>query len=138
MSIESYFIPVNISIFELNVKKSIFIAKAQFVDNTLIVRDIIKQEKQAHKGYTHVVHGFRIGKPNSETCGMSDDGEPSHTAGKPVLNIIQKSNVSNVIITVVRYFGGIKLGTGGLVRAYTDSAKGCFEKLVLREIKDIE
>ena len=137
MSVEPYFIPQNTSIFELNVKKSLFIAKAQYVDDPLTVREIIKKEKEIYKGYTHVVHGFRIGRPNSEICGMSDDGEPVHTAGKPILSVIQLSNITNIIITVVRYFGGIKLGTGGLVRAYTESAKGCIENIDLKEVKDL-
>lgn len=69
---------------------------------------------------------------------MSDDGEPAHTAGKPVMSVISNSNITNIIITVVRFFGGVKLGTGGLVKAYTESAKAAIDGLQLIEIRETD
>ena len=72
----------------------------------------------------HICWAYQIGPPHSPlSAGMSDDGEPSGTAGKPILNVIQHNDLSDLVIFVVRYFGGIKLGTGGLVRAYGLVAK---------------
>ena len=76
--------------------------------------DILKKE---HKKATHFCYAFRFTSPFSEKA--VDDGEPSGTAGKPILNVLQKKNLQNICVIVVRYFGGIKLGAGGLVRAYT-------------------
>jgi uncharacterized YigZ family protein len=72
---------------------------------------------------SHHVYAFRIGYRNSVTEGMSDDGEPSGTAGPPVLAVLRGTEIGDVIVVVTRYFGGTKLGTGGLVRAYTEAAQ---------------
>ena len=72
---------------------------------------------------THICYAFVVN--SYEKC--SDDGEPSKTAGQPILNVIKKMKLSNVLIVVVRYFGGTKLGTGGLVKCYTESAKNAIE-----------
>lgn len=76
--------------------------------------------KAQHKKATHVCFAYSFSSPFEEKC--SDDGEPKGTAGQPILSVIKKKGLTNVGVVVVRYFGGIKLGAGGLVRAYTKSA----------------
>ena len=76
--------------------------------------------KAEHKKATHVCYAYSFQNPFDEKC--CDDGEPKGTAGSPILSVIQKKKLTGVGIIVVRYFGGIKLGAGGLVRAYTKSA----------------
>ena len=74
--------------------------------------------KKEYKDSTHICYAYIIN--SSEKC--SDDGEPNGTAGLPILNILKKNNLTNVLAIVIRYFGGIKLGAGGLLRAYSDAA----------------
>ena len=111
---------------ELVIKHSRFIAEVFPVDNQAVARELLKEQKQKYFDSTHVVHAFVIGK-NAEILGMSDDGEPSGTAGRPVLDVLKGSVCTNIILTVTRYFGGTLLGTGGLVKAYSDSAKAVLE-----------
>lgn len=103
---------------EIIIKKSRFITKLYYIENTNKVNDIINELKKEYKKCTHICYSYIIG-PNAKAI---DDGEPSGTAGKPILNVLQKKNMTNVLCVVIRYFGGIKLGAGGLVRAYTKSA----------------
>ena len=77
----------------------------------------------------HHVYAFRIGYANSVTEGMSDDGEPSGTSGPPTLAVLRGSDLGDVVLVTTRYFGGKKLGTGGLVRAYTESAQEALAEL---------
>ena len=115
-------------------KKSRFLSEGFFVDSPEYAREILKKQKQKYKDARHVVHAFIIGKEKS-ILGSSDDGEPKGTAGKPALLVLQHSPVTNIIITITRWFGGILLGTGGLVKAYTDSAKGLLDVATLKELK---
>ncbi len=103
---------------EIIIKKSRFITKLYYIENTNKVNDIINELKKEYKKCTHICYSYIIG-PNAKAV---DDGEPSGTAGKPILNVLQKKDMTNVLCVVIRYFGGIKLGAGGLVRAYTKSA----------------
>ncbi|MCR5763640.1 MAG: YigZ family protein [Treponema sp.] len=107
---------------ELSVKNSRFIAEAFPVASQAEAREKLHDVKQQYKDATHVVHAFIAGL-KAETSGMSDDGEPSGTAGRPVLDVLKGSGITNILLTVTRYFGGTLLGTGGLVHAYSDSAK---------------
>ena len=111
---------------ELVIKHSRFIAEVFPVDNQAAARELLKEQKQKYFDSTHVVHAFVIGK-NAEILGMSDDGEPSGTAGRPVLDVLKGSGCTNILLTVTRYFGGTLLGTGGLVKAYSDSAKAVLD-----------
>lgn len=108
---------------ELEVKKSRFIGRTRRIQSSQEARDWVSREREAHPGARHVVHAFLVGPPNSEVAGMHDDGEPKGTAGRPLLDAIRASGIRNVLVTVTRYFGGTKLGTGGLVRAYGDCAR---------------
>ena len=106
----------------LVIKNSRFIAEAFIVKTQAEAREKLHEQKVRYSDATHVCHCFAVGK-NAETCGMSDDGEPSGTAGRPMLDVLKGSGITNILITVTRYFGGTLLGTGGLVRAYGDSVK---------------
>lgn len=107
---------------ETNVKNSRFIAEVFPVKTQAEARDTLRAQKEKYSDATHVVHAFFTGL-QAEASGLSDDGEPSGTAGRPVFEVLKGSGVTNIILTVTRYFGGTLLGTGGLVRAYSDAAK---------------
>jgi len=107
---------------ELVVRKSRFLAEATPVDSAEAARELWRERKRIYAGCNHVVPAFICG-PQGGVMGCSDDGEPSGTAGRPALEVLKGSGITNVLLTVTRWFGGIKLGTGGLVRAYTESAQ---------------
>lgn len=99
---------------ELEVKKSRFLAWVEPVTDRTEVQERLAQLRRQYSGARHVCFAFYV----DGDSGMSDDGEPSGTAGKPIFNVISHKQLVNVLAVVVRYFGGIKLGAGGLVRAY--------------------
>lgn len=107
---------------EIEVKKSRFISKIFFVKQAGEVKPLIKSLWKEHPQARHIVWAFVCGE-NGETAGRSDDGEPSGTAGNPTLEQIRGAGATATLVATIRYFGGIKLGTGGLVRAYAESAK---------------
>ena len=106
---------------EIVVKKSKFIAHLFYIESAKQAEDLIKETKKRYYDARHNCMAYRVLEKNSIIEKSSDDGEPSGTAGAPMLNILQKNEMVNVLIIVTRYFGGILLGTGGLVRAYSDS-----------------
>ena len=106
---------------EIVEKKSKFIANLFYVENIEQVEEKIKQVKRQYFDARHNCVAYRIVETDSVIERFSDDGEPSGTAGAPMLSILQKNNLCNVLVIVTRYFGGILLGTGGLVRAYSDA-----------------
>lgn len=112
---------------ELTVKNSRFLSELFPCESQSDARTIVKNQKLKYADATHVVHAFIIGL-GAEIMGMSDDGEPSGTAGRPVLDVVKGRNCTNLVLTVTRWFGGTLLGTGGLVKAYGDSAKSVLEK----------
>ena len=126
---EVLLIPAGESSSELVEKHSRFIAQCFGIASEKDAKEIVKRLWEQHPGARHIVWAFVIGEKNSQNMGMSDDGEPKGTAGRPVLNVLSGSGITNVLCTVVRYFGGTLLGTGGLVRAYSQSAKDAIEKL---------
>ena len=105
--------------YTLEIKKSKFIAYYYEVDAVEEVGKILEELKKEHKKARHIPYAYKI----EGYIKKSDDKEPSGTSGMPILNIIDKNNLNHTLIAVVRYFGGIKLGAGGLVRAYSNSAK---------------
>ena len=107
---------------EITIKNSRFLSELFPCDEQSKARAIIREQKAKYADAKHVVHAFIIGL-GAEIMGMSDDGEPSGTAGRPVLDVVKGRNCTNLVLTVTRWFGGILLGTGGLVKAYGDSAK---------------
>lgn len=104
--------------FDLVVKKSKFISYYYEINDIEDVELIVKDLKLQWKKASHFVFAYKI----ENVIKKNDDNEPSGTAGNPILNVIQKKNLNNVLIVVIRYFGGIKLGAGGLIRAYSKSA----------------
>lgn len=99
------------------IKKSKFITYLYNINNLDEINNIINELKNEYKDSTHICYGYIF--ENKEKC--FDDGEPSGTAGIPILNVLKKNNLTNVLAIVIRYFGGIKLGSGGLIRAYSNS-----------------
>jgi uncharacterized YigZ family protein len=118
---------------ELHIKNSRFIAEVFPVTTQAEARDLLKEQKNKYKDASHVVHAFIVGKAG-EVMGMSDDGEPAGTAGRPVLDVLKGKHCTNILLTITRYFGGTLLGTGGLVKAYGDSAK---QVLVLAKVEPL-
>ncbi len=108
---------------ELTFQKSKFLGLLQPVRSAEEARALLRETKVRFADATHVVHAFRTGPEGSETCGCSDDGEPSGTAGRPVLDVLKGAGGGNSLLLVIRWFGGTKLGTGGLVKAYGETAK---------------
>lgn len=113
--------------FEETIKGSRFLSELIPCDSQAMAREIVKAQKTKYADATHVVHAFITG-PSCEVMGMSDDGEPSGTAGRPVLDVLKGRKCTNLILTVTRWFGGTLLGTGGLVKAYSGGAKAVLEK----------
>lgn len=107
---------------EIVEKKSRFIANIYNVESKEDAEEKIKQIKKKYYDAKHHCFAFSIIEENGIIQKSSDDGEPSGTAGAPILNIIKSNNLQNVLIIVTRYFGGILLGTGGLTRAYSEAA----------------
>ena len=105
---------------ELVEKKSKFIANIFYVESVNEAEEKIKNVKKQYYDAKHNCFAYIISEDNVLTKRFSDDGEPSGTAGAPMLDILEKQKLYNVVVIVTRYFGGILLGTGGLVRAYSD------------------
>ena len=110
--------------FTLIEKKSKFIANIFHVETREEAENIIKETRKKYSDARHNCYAYSILDKTTNITKSSDDGEPSGTAGIPILNVILNKKIYNVLIIVTRYFGGILLGTGGLVRAYTNSAVG--------------
>jgi uncharacterized YigZ family protein len=106
------------------------IARTSTVDEA---RDFIKQIREEMPDASHHVYAFKVGYGGNVTEGMSDDGEPTGTSGPPTLAVLRGADAGDVVLVTTRYFGGTKLGTGGLVYAYTNAAKEAVAKLPLEE-----
>ena len=117
---------------EIIINKSRFIGYAMPIKSEEEALDFIEKIKTKHRDATHNVYAYVVGE-NSNIQRFSDDGEPSGTAGIPALEVIKKEDLRNVVVVVTRYFGGIKLGTGGLIRAYTKGAKIGLESGIIIE-----
>ena len=111
-------------------KKSKFIASIGYVENVETAEAKIREIKKKYYDAKHNCIAYRVIENGRVIEKASDDGEPSGTAGGPMLNILQKNNLCNLVVIVTRYFGGILLGTGGLVRAYSDATKKVIEKSI--------
>lgn len=117
---------------EKDIKKSRFIAHIAQVFSEDEANDFIKKIRQQESGATHNCTAFIV-KENVLIERMSDDGEPSGTAGSPILNVLQQQELQNVAVVVTRYFGGIKLGAGGLIRAYSSTTAEAVKEIGLVE-----
>lgn len=112
----------------IKIKGSRFIAKARPVSSRIEAENDIKETRQKYYDATHNCYAYRIATSRGDYSRFSDDGEPSGTAGKPILQAIESRDLVNVLVLVTRYFGGVKLGTGGLIRAYGDAARCVLDK----------
>ena len=113
--------------YEEIIKGSRFLSELFPCESQAAARDLVKAQKNKYPDATHVVHAFVIGS-GAEVLGMSDDGEPSGTAGRPTLDVLKGFGCTNTLVTITRWFGGTLLGTGGLVKAYSGGAKGVLQK----------
>ena len=109
---------------EIIINKSRFITVLTNINDIDKVKEKLENIKKTYKDATHYCFAYIIN--NHEKC--SDDGEPSGTAGMPILNVLKQNNLTNILCVVIRYFGGIKLGAGGLIRAYSTSASEALNK----------
>ena len=107
------------------IKKSKFIAYYYEIDSTEEAKNILDKLKKEHKKAKHIPYAYKV----NNTASKSDDKEPTNTAGIPLYNLIDRKKLDNVLIAVVRYFGGTKLGAGNLLRAYIESANKAIEKM---------
>lgn len=105
--------------YTLDIKKSKFIAYYYEIHSKEEADNLLEQLKKEHKKARHIPYAYKV----NNVARKSDDKEPSGTAGLPIYNLIEMNNLDNCFIAVVRYFGGIKLGAGGLLRAYLNAAK---------------
>lgn len=121
---------------ELIRQRSRFLGLIELVSDPEEVRAKLKQAKAYYGDASHVVHAFRTGSEGFETKGCSDDGEPSGTAGRPILDVLSGQGGGNCLLLVVRWFGGTKLGTGGLVQAYGDCARAVISAAPWEERRD--
>ncbi len=118
---------------EIEVKRSRFVAIAEPLDGIENIKARIAGTRASHPQANHVVHAAVLG-PDGTQFSQSDDHEPKNTAGRPVLEVLKGSGITNVLVMVVRYFGGTLLGTGGLVKAYGDAAKAVIDTLETEEL----
>ena len=109
---------------EIIINKSKFITVLTNINDINKVKEKLEDIKKTYKDATHYCYAYIIN--NHEKC--SDNGEPSGTAGMPILNVLKQNNLTNILCVVIRYFGGIKLGAGGLIRAYSTSASEALNK----------
>lgn len=120
---------------ECIIEKSTFIGYAKPIKTEEEAIEFVNEIKKKHKDATHNVWAYTVGE-NMNIQRYSDDGEPQGTAGIPTLEVIKKEDLRDVVVVVTRYFGGIKLGAGGLVRAYTKGAKiGIEAGIVIEKVK---
>ena len=117
---------------EIVIQKSKFITCFFKLQNKKDIDIAIEQTKKIYPSATHYCYAYRF--QNLEKC--SDDGEPNNTAGMPILHVLQANDLNNILCVIVRYFGGIKLGAGGLVRAYTKSVTECLKKGLIVSLKE--
>lgn len=121
----------------IEITKSVFTTYLKHVDDITDAKDYVQYVKLLHPDATHHVVAMTIGR-TGEYGQASDDGEPSGTAGLPALDVFRKNNITNFVCVIVRYFGGVKLGAGGLVRAYSKSASEALKLLEIVPIIDYD
>ncbi len=117
---------------EIIIKNSKFICCLIKLNSDSNIDEILENLKNKYPKATHYCYGYR--KNNEEYS--NDDKEPTGTAGPPILNVLKKENLNNILCVVIRYFGGIKLGAGGLVRAYTKSVTKCLKNEEFKELEN--
>lgn len=135
---KSYFIPKGPVEAEYQIKRNRFICYVEHCSNRMEAQEFIEMIKSAHPSARHHCWAYIAGNPHSTTdVGCTDDGEPSGTAGKPILSVLQYSGIGEIAAIVVRYTPGVKLGTGGLMRAYQSSVQIALDELETIEKVDL-
>ena len=125
-----YLIPAEESFAEVEVKRSRFLVTVRPITSMEEMKRFLKEKRVEHPKANHTCWALISGAPADSTgYGFSDDGEPSGCAGKPIFTVLQYSGIGQLGMVVTRYFGGIKLGTGGMVKAYTEAAKAGIESI---------
>jgi len=133
-----YMIPAGSVAVEQVTRRSRFIAHVGHAGDRTAAESFIQGVRERYPDATHHCYAFIAGQPgNTGHVGMSDDREPHGTAGKPMMNVLHHSGIGEVVAVVVRYFGGTKLGTGGLARAYSGVVQLALEQLDLTEKVDV-
>lgn len=133
LAIKGYPVPAGPVDRELLINKSRFITWLRPVASREQAMAVIDEARARYPDASHHCYAYLLGNPASAQAAMNDDGEPSGTAGKPIFNVIQHKGMSDVLVVVIRYFGGVKLGAGGLVRAYAAAAEA-----VLAQVERVE
>jgi uncharacterized YigZ family protein len=129
----TYSIPQGLTQAEIEIKKSRFIGLAKHIRSREEGMTWLAEIKALYPDARHHCWAYLLGNPTCATnAGMGDDGEPSGTAGKPILNVLQHKGIGDIMLIVVRYFGGIKLGAGGLTRAYGQAAQAVMSELAVQ------
>lgn len=129
-----YRVPSGVSETELVIKKSRFIARAGCAATRGDALEFLQRVKDDFPDAGHHCWAYILGAPDqAASAAMSDDGEPTGTAGKPILNVLQHKDVGDIMLVVARYFGGVKLGAGGLVRAYSGAAQQLMDEIKVAE-----
>lgn len=134
---DSYFIIAKEGSGVFKEKMSKFLSFAFFVDTVEEAKNIVKKVQNEYHDARHVCWAYMIG-PDRKDWQLNDNGEPSGTAGKPILGQINSFGLTNVVVIVVRYFGGIKLGTPGLIAAYREAARLALEDAGKKEVHQME
>ncbi|TDT43389.1 putative YigZ family protein [Halospina denitrificans] len=125
-----YPVPASTGRAETEVRKSRFIAVAARAETREEALAVVEEARVAHPEARHHCWAYVLGEPGAATsAAMNDDGEPSGTAGRPILSVIEHKGIGDVVVVVSRYFGGVKLGAGGLVRAYAGAAEAVLSEL---------
>jgi len=134
----SYFTVKGSATSEFQEKKSTFIGYIKRVNTEEEAKNFVNEIKSIHKEATHNVYAYIVGE-NKGIQRYSDDGEPQETAGIPVLEVIKKNDLTDVVVVVTRYFGGILLGGGGLIRAYSKGASSAIEEAgIVEKVKGLK
>ena len=129
----SYQVPAGASTTQLVIKKSRFIATVGRAGTRDEAEDFIQSVRVLHPAASHNCYAFLACAPGGADIGFGDDGEVSGTAGRPMMTLLEHSGIGEIAAVVTRYFGGVKLGPGGLMRAYTDSLRTALGELELKE-----
>lgn len=133
VDVDSQYIVQKNGIGEYEEKKSKFLAGTYYISSEKEALDIIETVRKKYYDARHNCYAYKLGENNARLK-LSDDGEPSQTAGRPIMDVIEGHNITNILLTVTRYFGGIKLGTGGLARAYSEAAKRAIDDSELSKV----
>lgn len=122
---------------EIEVRRSRFVCDLERVESEAVAREFIEAVRASSREARHHCTAFILGPPDGQTQRSNDDGEPSGTAGAPMLEVLRGRGVSDVVAVVTRWFGGVLLGTGGLIRAYGDAVGAALDSatLVTRQLR---